>query len=323
MPRARKKRPVIPIVDAFCGCGAASLGFERAESVQAKVVVGYDCDPVALSSFHTFHESAAAIEMTLGPEGASVSQFLRDVRRRLPARCTRWHLHLSPPCNRLSQVRMGRCAVGDGVALMKWCFAVVRSLPRGCTWTIENVSTRVTQSLVEREKRVRNEGEFDWAIVDCSQHGVPQSRKRLVCSSALAIDQLRRMRPLVVTPRRALAPLRTVPRDALLKSSTTNGKVRGEHRVTIGFRRYRDDQNCRSQDVPTYTITSHPLKIVRDDGGGLKVLRTMSVDEAAALQTFPVGVTFPCGRKEALSQIGRSLPPALAQRMLDACYGIV
>ena len=170
------------VVDLFCGLGGFSAG---AINAGATVILGADQDSVPLKLWAANVPSGRAKLVTLGKD--------RDVIE-LPQPSPSLHIHASPPCTDLSSARNGAATAADvegGVLMMRWALDLV--LERGDhSWSIENVSTPTTRSLLA-EYADRFPDWVGYATLNASDFGASQTRIRLIAAPPKLIQLLLEM----------------------------------------------------------------------------------------------------------------------------------
>ena len=107
-------RPGTPIVDLFCGIGGFSCGAKLAGHT---ILLGVDSDPFLLYG-HVMNNRKSRHQCLQLP-----SEHLR-----LPTEGP-WHLHASPPCQKLSIMVPNReeSERGEAVDLVAWVFELVKN----------------------------------------------------------------------------------------------------------------------------------------------------------------------------------------------------
>lgn len=159
--------------DAFCGAGGLSCG---AREAGLSIRWAFDLSTHAIT---TYGRNFPGVLL----ENASIYDFLTndDAFLRVDV------LHCSPPCQPFSPAHTVNCDRDDAnSACVFSCDNLLRAKPR--VVTIEE-----THGLAERHKLVfgrvildlvENGYSVRWAILDCLNYGVPQSRKRLCIIAA-------------------------------------------------------------------------------------------------------------------------------------------
>ena len=98
------------LVDVFCGGGCFSFG---ARTANMKPIAAIDCSHSALNIYKRNHSECATVScQKVGPDCPDIS--LPDDRDRL-------HVHLSPPCQNLSNAK--KKATGNlsaGISMLTW-----------------------------------------------------------------------------------------------------------------------------------------------------------------------------------------------------------
>ena len=133
----------IDVVDLFCGVGGFSEGARLAGH---RVVLAVDSNECALDAHKLNHPSAVRELATLPAE---------NLQQLLPSAGTKWHLHGSPPCTKLSRAGGTNRSASDraeGLFLVNWLLNLVAEV--GCTtWSMEQVAQEdVLAELAARQK---------------------------------------------------------------------------------------------------------------------------------------------------------------------------
>jgi site-specific DNA-cytosine methylase len=133
----------IDVVDLFCGVGGFSEGARLAGH---RVVLAVDSNECALDAHKLNHPSAVHELATLPAE---------NLQQLLPSAGTKWHLHGSPPCTKLSRAGGTNRSVSDRAErlfLVNWFLNFVAEV--GCTtWSMEQVAQEdVLEELAARKK---------------------------------------------------------------------------------------------------------------------------------------------------------------------------
>ncbi|KAJ9397772.1 hypothetical protein DTO282F9_5292 [Paecilomyces variotii] len=283
--------------DGFCGAGGVSRGAMEA----------------GLSIKWAFDKSQHAIE-SYGPnfpdvvcEVADVTNFLTNHPSELKVDVS----HGSPPCQTFSPAHTvnGPNDDANSACIFSCRDRIERSKPR--VHTMEETSGlserhretffAVIQDFVEIGYSVR------CGVLDCSQYGVPQSRKRLfIIASGPGEDLPQFPRPTHGDRNSGLLPYTTIetmisriPRDA------------PDHDVMGALERGRRNGFKRPFDPRTQarTITCGGGENNHHPSGK----RGFTNREFACLQTFPLNHHF--GPREVRKQIGNAVPPAVARAL--------
>lgn len=363
----------ITAIDVFCGAGGLSLGFEQAG---IKVVLGIDSDPKCISTYSQNLDNGVVKDVTE----------IRDVRNFVSKYADIDKIDLvigGPPCQTFSPVgriklrSLGRDPERDQrTELWKYFLKFVEELSPEF-FVMENVPgmTRVPYNgynLVDHIVKVaRNMGyNAEWRILDASDFGVPQKRKRLFIigrkgNRPIFWPEKKVKKP--VTVWEAISDLpkvphgfreheieydftgRLTPYQELMRKGAEDvvyNHVTRKHNeddlrafsllpeggkytdLPDELKRYRDDifkdryrKLIRNQ--PSWTIDAHISKdsyryIYPSKRNGPGPHRTISVREAARLQSFPDTFVFHPSLTHAFRQIGNSVPPLLAKAVASA-----
>jgi len=184
----------------------------------------------------------------------------------------------SPPCQSFSQAN--RKTRSCDLSLVDRFMNLVRNLnPR--VWIMEEVEGAFFA--------LRRRGNIGFHVyrVDAADYGVPSRRRRFFASNVAPILPLRTFEH---------TPASTVIDD-------------GDN-----LRMYNWDWNKRlaPTNVPAPTLTSKNFRVVSEDGE-----RVGTVQENAALMTFPGNFKWPDKKTVALQQIGNAVPPLLAKMIAE------
>ena len=297
---------MINLIDLFSGAGGFSSGFTKTRTARAFLAVDNWKDALQVHKHH--HKVCDHIVMNLGPstEEKLLSAIGEAMERATVSSRSHVHLHASPPCQLITSMNALRDTT-QGLKLTRWALRfATKILPdflkkRGhtgkYTWTIEQVSHPKVMNLFRKARCFHS-------VVDMSRYGVPQTRSRLLASN---FDLEGNMAVKEASP---AADYINIPKG---------GKYLGNS--CICPKRWAEQGiNCHVRDLrtePAFTITSHFHWLISAEH---KLLRTLTTEENAALQTFP-SQYFRCftGTKSALARmIGNSIPPLFAQKVAIA-----
>ncbi|KAG5183047.1 S-adenosyl-L-methionine-dependent methyltransferase [Tribonema minus] len=271
---------MIYVIDLFCGAGGFSEGASRAGAV---VILAVDCWKAALDVHAANHGDCEHWNEPLGGDPAQfVARLRRVVSRRVPCGGL-VHLHGSPPCQNLSSVNCMRNE-REGMRLVEWTFAV-GDLLQPDSFTVEQVPNAAL---------LREYGHLPHSVYAMSEHGIPQSRRRVIFGNA---PQL---------PRSSGADIGTILRrcDAAGCSAFAAGhRCRGAY-VTR-----------RLQDV-SYTVTRN-FPVMFDDGRMTKLPLTVMRE----LQTFPPSYKWHGSIGQQRIMIANALPPKFARQLVRHLEG--
>lgn len=201
---------------------------------------------------------------------------------------------------------------------------------------------------------------IDFKVVDVADYGIPQRRRRLVVLGSLVSeieipspthsesadngrygwmtvrDAIAKLpKPLTLADTRAVGGPKKMdwhvvrnltPLNLARLRATTAGSSRAElpkalrpacHQSDVGF---SNVYGRMSWDKPSPTITGGCTTLSKGRFGHPSALRTISVREAAMLQTFPADYVFDTELMDrACIIIGNALPPTFAKTMADVC----
>lgn len=170
--RPEAERPVLRILDLFCGAGGFSEGFRQAGFA---IAAGSDNDPDAMATYAANFPEARCITGDI--RSAAVKEQILDAARHTSV------LIGGPPCQAFSQVRNHTRMIDDPRnALYREFVDVLRqTLPPA--FVVENVAGMDQMGVREQiASDLSLDGEYAVfpQIVDAADFGVPQTRKRLL-----------------------------------------------------------------------------------------------------------------------------------------------
>jgi len=334
----QKKKAKVAGIDLFCGAGGLSYGLMRAG---VRVVAGVDLDPACRFPFER-NVGAPFLEADIGEiSGGDLARLYPKGAVRLLAGCA--------PCQPFSPFRRGEDVSGDAKwGLLKDFARLVRELKPELV-TMENVPGLASQSVFRGFVKSLERGGYnvDWASVYCPRYGIPQHRRRLVLLASsvgevkvppgrLENDQFRTVReaisklpPLSVgeaDPRDRLHRARSLTQTNVqrLRASRPGGswedwplELRAPCHVRASGQSYRSVYARMSWDEPAPTITTQAYNFGTGRFGHPEQDRSITLREAALLQTFPRKYRFVRPREEIFflivgRLIGNAVPPRLA-----------
>lgn len=292
-------------VDLFCGIGGASQGASEAGH---EVVLAVDSCPDVLGVHARNHPRAQHL----------CAELPTDAPLPLPTGGL-WHLHGSPPCTRLTQLNKTERdsqETLDGLAMVRWYveFALAST---ASAWTMEQVDMPEVRAVLD-ERMARgspHRGRLDYQVVDMAELGLPQRRKRLIAGTPSLIARLRRLERARRSVRDAVPrPRGTHVRNPSVVKTQRVWKDAFGRVVREGYHRHTGYEITRSIDGPSYTITGNGGRWVTPaQGNGML---SMTVAEAALLQTFPTHYIMHKSRKVSMKGVGNAVPPLFMRRLL-------
>jgi len=344
MPRDLKKRAkkTITAVDLFCGAAGLSLGLQQSG---ISIAAGVDLDPACRYPFEKNTGSRFIQQDIREISAASIAKLFGDTDVRVLAGCA--------PCQPFSGYTTKRRGTDERWSLLLDFLRIALTV-RPEVVTMENVPRLVHLPLwTDFVSQLEKCGyEVSWKVVDASQFGVCQSRRRLVLIAS-RIGQIHiapRSMPGDATVRSAIANLPAIaagahptPADPLHASralTTPNLKRIRASRPAGTWRDWPSEMRVRCHkrkagktypsvygrmewDKPAPTITTQFYGYGNGRFGHPEQDRALSLREGALLQSFPPDFTFfQPGQRLSFKQIGRlignAVPPRLARAIGDA-----
>jgi DNA (cytosine-5)-methyltransferase 1 len=333
MPKA-----IVHGIDVFCGAGGLAFGLQKAG---VSIAAGIDLDPMSEFPFawnnRTRFIRADVRDLTAG----DLSKLYPSGTVRLLAGCA--------PCRPFSPFRRGMYNSND----KEW--GLVAEFGRLATGllpellTMENVpglaSKRVFRDFVKTLRRLGYH--VDYRSVYCPRFGIPQHRRRLVLLASLigpikvpigpspparyktvrdAIASLPKLAAGETDPKDSLHRARSVNETNLrrLRASRPGGTwedwpeaLRAKCHIKETGRSYQSVYARMIWDDPAPTITTQAYNFGTGRFGHPEQDRSITLREAALLQTFPRRFRFVKSREKAIFThvgrlIGNAVPPRLA-----------
>lgn len=336
------KRPAwrgnIKAADIFCGVGGLTRGLERAG---IEVELGVDIDP-ACEYPYTANNSAKFLRKSV--VRASASDLVLDRKpgtRRLLAGCA--------PCQPFSSYHQ-KADTSDRRWYLLRHFARLAEECDPDFITMENVPNLEHQLVFKRfVKRIKNLGyEVSHEVVDCSDFGVPQVRRRLVLLASklgpIALERPRRKRK-AKTVKQTIGKLPPIEADEVhpkdrfhqasglstlnmrrIRASKPGGTWRDWNRELVARchtrktgRTYPGVYGRMAWNEPAPTITTQYFGFGNGRFGHPVQNRGISLREGAMLQSFPKGYRFVApGKPIHRSTIGRLVGNAVPVKLGEA-----
>ncbi len=327
------------VVDLFCGAGGLSYGMKRAG---LNIVAGIDIDPACRHPFETnvgsdFHEMDAA-QITSG----WITSLYSGYSTRVLAGCA--------PCQPFSSYSRRRVDENVSWGLLSKFSSLIDEV-RPEVVTMENVPRLMAHPRFQDFLDVLESAEYKrcYGVVNCSDYGVPQRRRRLVLlASRLGAIQLipaSKKQDDRSTVEGAIGHLPEInaggvcESDPLHRSSGLSERNLKRIRQSVPggtWRDWDDDlrASCHSRDTgrtypsvygrmqweelaPTITTQFHGFGNGRF--GHPVQDRAISLREGAILQTFPQSYSFvPPGAPVHISPIARMIGNAVPVRLGEA-----
>lgn len=303
----------LPVVDLYAGAGGFSTGAAAAgHRVQLVVDGWYD----ALQCHGKNHPDAEHHYAWM-PDDSLLDK--------LPSPDTLWHLHGSPPCQKLSSVNTGTKSkdgsVASGLENVDWYLNLALTR-RPASWTMEQVAHPAVIQLLQHHAK-QNPGFLDYEVCKMEEWGVPQARRRVIAGSPFLIRRLRDKRAPLSTcgVKRACQHLGTVPPEAIgIKGSNMHKYVNDPD----GAKRHkRSGVTCAEARMKRGGGLAHPGPTVLCSNmlswctlGG-ETIRSLTLKEHAALQTFPNDYHFSTNRQISQTLCGNAVPPKFAEILMS------
>ena len=303
----------VEVFDLFCGAGGFSQG-----AVQAghRVVFACDFDAQALATHERNHPHDCEHRCAALP--------LDDLPYPTDGRC--FHLHGSPPCQKFSLAQHGTATeaqiIEGGESLVEWFLREALERSNCTTWSMEEVDSPRIQCILEQFRR-KHRKQIDWDVFDFELLGVPQTRTRILAGTPALIVRLRQLRS---SDRiRSVRDIIREPRGTHTKGTSCTNVVRKKTNRDAGegkyvYRALAMHEKSRPISKPAHTLcagrrgegwfTSTPGTLAND-------YQHFSIEEMAALQTFPDDYKWPKQVTHAARQIGNAVPPLIAQLLLS------
>jgi len=331
-------KPLISGIDLFCGAGGLTYGLQKSG---ISIVAGIDIDPACKFPF-VFNNNSQYIERDIRKlRGDDLSKLYPPDSIRLLAGCA--------PCQPFSPFRRGTYNSNDRKwSLLREFSRLVKEL-RPELVTMENVPGLASrQMFLDFVRTLQKLGyHVDWRSVYCPPLGIPQHRRRLVLlasligpvkvpSGSLPPEKYRTVRHTIAfLPK--LAAGETDRDDRLHKARAVIPRNLQRLQSSLPGGTWHDwDEDLRADchkkkkgstfqsvysrmvwDEPSPTITTQAYNFGTGRFGHPKQDRSITLREAALLQTFPRQYRFVEPREEiSFARVGRlignAVPPKLA-----------
>ena len=284
------------LVDAFCGGGLFSFG---AASAGMRVVEAVDCCPEALALYKlNFKTDVSCASLGLGLQEYT-----------FPKPRSRLHVHLSPPCQELSNAKSGARS-NYGIEMLRWSIEV-GSLHD--SFSVETVHTGQTLALA-KGMTTATPGRVAYGVYDAINFGCAQNRVRLIIATPDIIKRLNE----------APASARVSVEDAFRANGVPipHGATHVKNSSVVVER-----ANLRPVQGPAFTCcASRALSFCTSDGTtvvsmkpehtrilmGLPTTYTLSNKQRIDQRVLGNGVVFGLARAIALATMGQPIDPIIA-----------
>ena len=333
------------VIDLFCGCGGLSYGFERAGF---NILLGIDNDAKALETFELNHTNAKSI-------CGDITQihYESDIKPLISGKVIDVIIG-GPPCQGMSLSGPRRFEDPRNKLYLSYIRLVDEIRPK--MFVIENVpglvglfGGKIKDSIIEKFTKMGYH--IQYKILCASEHGVPQSRRRVVFVGS-RIGEFEYPKPLnkEITCKMALSDL--PPLEDNIGMDVMEYETRPEND-------YQKLMRERSTVVRNHVAASHSDRVkdiisLVPDGGNYKDLpekyahtrnfhvawtrfasdkpaptidtghrhhfhykynRVPTVRECARLQSFPDDFIFLGNKTQQFRQVGNAVPPIMAQEI--------
>lgn len=295
-------------LDLFCGAGGLSLGFR----VCGFAVKGIDACGDAVKTYRANLGAAECQDLFADPDLPPADVIIAG-----------------PPCQPWSRAgkgkgeddrRDGLAVVLDAVRKIRPVAVVVENVPELARRGRRGHLDRFEADLEALDYLVK-----EW-VLNAADYGVPQNRRRVFIAGIVGGGGVERPQTWTtrVTARRAIPG--TYWREASAARPVSEG-------MNAYIERYERASGCRTPrdlhlDRPARTLTVRNLSGATGDMIRLKLgdgsRRTLTVREAARLQSFPDWFQFSGTRTSKFRQIGNAVPPLLARAIAETvCTGVM
>lgn len=330
------------VVDFFCGCGGTSSGLEKSGM---DILAGIDIDDVALATYkHNFPKSEiinqSIVDLPLGLLNDLVKKGNKD--KLVFAACA--------PCQPFSTQNRLKTTDDQRISLLDEMHRFVEYFMPDYI-ILENVPgmQKIEQGPFTRFQELLDKHgyQYDFAVKNAMNYGVPQSRKRLVLIAAKARE--------ISLPEefcgKGKAPYKTV-KETISKyppleagenfANIPNHQCAGLKEITMerikntpegGDRRdwpeslllechkthsgHNDVYGRLRWNKPSVTLTTKCTSISNGRFGHPEQNRALSVRESAALQTFDDTFVFKGTLQSTAKQVGNAVPVLFAKALGD------
>jgi DNA (cytosine-5)-methyltransferase 1 len=325
----------VAAIDLFCGAGGLTHGLENAG---VNVAFGVDLDPSCNYPYEANNRAKFLLKSVSDVSGDEINTIFDISKFSLLAGCA--------PCQPFSKYRLGKSDESDDRwnLLAQFQRLVIETNPD--IVTMENVPRLQRESVFSSfVDSLESQGYHVWhRVVNCSDHGVPQQRERLVLLASrlgsLSLNPTTRRKTVkeAIGKLPAIGAGETCKKDLLhqaselsplnyrrIKASTPGGTWRDWddelvakcHKKKSG-KTYPSVYGRMSWDQPSPTVTTQFFGFGNGRFGHPEQHRALSLREGAILQSFPKTYKFskpgePVYRKTIGRLIGNAVPVKLGE----------
>lgn len=283
----------LSLVDLFCGCGGMSLGFQNAGF---NILAAFDNWKPAIETYNNnFDHRAELLDLGDIQSTNRVSRMRPDV------------IVGGPPCQDFSSAGYKNFSEARANLVDNFATLVCEIAPS--YFVMENVPRmRNSKIFIDAKEKLINRGYgITQIIINASQCGVPQQRKRLFLIGSIDSED---------------GFLEEEISQRLSEKKLTIREYFGNKLDINHYFRVPTNYNRRgifSVDEPSVTVRGidrpipkgykgHPL-----DPVNIKSVRGLTVKERSLIQTFPDDFIFPSGKTNANQLIGNAVPVTMAE----------
>lgn len=286
----------VKVLDLFAGCGGLSLGFEA---------VGFDT-----IGFEVNKDACDSYNRNLRGECYCTNLSLNSKYPEAEI------LIAGPPCQPYSVAGRQNGAKDKRNGFPVFIDAIEKVQPAVCIF--ENVKGMVYKNKHYLERLIQDLNELGYnvksKIINAKDYYVPQTRERLFVVGFKERKSYDFPTPIgsAINVRTAIGNIRTkVPKDTIVLNSRMDNYIR----------KYEIASNCvNPRDIsftkPSRTVTCRNLSGCTGDMMRVKLKdgtrRTLSVREAATIQSFPSWFRLSGSVQSKLNQIGNAVPPMVS-----------
>lgn len=335
----------VNVIDLFCGCGGLSYGFQ---SAGFDVILGIDNDDIALKTFELNHPGSKTIC------GDITKINYDDIKKVVGDKETDLIIG-GPPCQGMSI--SGPRQFDDPRNKLYLSFIRLVEQIRPKIFVIENVpgivrlfNGKIKDSIIERMESLGYNVRYQ--LLNSSQYGVPQYRKRIIFVGSLkGTFVFPEPNSDIITAEMAISDLPpltddietnfyfTQPTNAYQKLMRKNSTEVHNHTPTIHSAQTKriiamvpdggnykdlpsDLQSIRNFHVAWTRFDSKKPAPTIDTGHRhhfhYKLNRVPTVRECARIQSFPDDFVFLGNKTQQYRQVGNAVPPLMAQKIAES-----